>query len=688
MARHSMNVPLRLPRLAGEGVPKALAPALRLVLPAIGIGIAAAGQAATTRALPASPGWFASLADWTEEAYTQPEVVLAGMVLLVIGAALFAIGVSDVATAEEARDVLGRTRAAPRLRLPFYVVSAVVFVIAAAVFAVVIYKLYDRQYSNRIALMVPLTIALAASPFAARDLLTYGWRRPRWSWWLPFEGLLIAAFFTLFVVICLQDLDDWRWAALGDEYAFYGAARLIAEGERFNFFSQEGVYNVHPVLSSAWQALFLKFSEGDVFAWKLSEVVLVAITLVFFYLLVHELFGWRPAAFAAGLLAASHYLIAFVHTGFNNVDALLPTVLSLWLLVVGLRRNSTLALFGAGLAAGLGFYVYYPARAAIVIIAIYLLFMGPRAWKPRILGPIALAFAMAVAPIFSIHGWTVIDAVLGQSAAEHDPTVTGDRLARFGHNIVPSLMAFNFTPNPGRGFSGSLMDPVSAVLFVLGLGVAVAKWRNAAWRLFLIWWFVAVAASGFASPRPEVANTRLFFALPPAIAMAGLAFDRMLLMLPWRPARPVAQAGYGVACLTLLMIPVLYLNLDRVWHDTPTKYGTSVDAVVVRGVLSDECMSQPARTIVVTPFPDGLLAPVFDSYQLGAEAPLLIGFDAVVSPRGVFAEGEYDGCIVVHGAGDPNAVVDVIGRLTALFPDKSRQQLFDPSGQRAVIVFR
>jgi hypothetical protein len=688
MARHSMNVPLRPPRLAEASVPKAFAPALRFALPALGIAIAAAGQAATTRALPVSPGWFESFADWTEEAYTQPGVVLAGMVLLIIGAALFAIGVSEVATPEEARHVVVQPAGTARLRPAFYAVAGVVFVIAAAIFAIVIYKLYDRQYSNRIALLVPLAIALAAAPFAARDVFASGWRRPRWSWWLPFEGLLIAAFFTLFLVVCLQDLDHWRWSALGDEYAFYGAARLIAEGERFNFFSQEGVYNVHPVLSSAWPAIFLKFSAGDVFAWKLSEVVLVAITLIFFYLLVRELFGWRPAAFATGLLAASHYLIAFVHTGFNNTDSLLPTVLSFWLLIVGLRRNSMLALFGAGLAAGLGFYVYYPARAAIVIIAIYLLMLGPSVWKPRILAPIAVAFAMAVAPIFSIHGWTVIDAVLGQSAAEHDPTVTGDRLARFGHNIVPSLMAFNFTPNPGRGFSGSLMDPISAVLFVLGLAVTVARWRNGAWRLLLIWWFVAVAASGFASPRPEVANTRLFFALPPAIAMAGLAFDRMLLLFPWRPSRPLLQAGFGLTCLTLLMVPVLYLNLHRVWHDTPTKYGTSVDAVVVRGVLSDECMSQPARTIVVTPFPDGLLVPVFDSYRLGERAPLLIGFDAIRSPRGVFAEGAYDGCIIVHTAGDPNAALDIIARVQALFPDKTGEQLFDPSGQRAVFVLR
>jgi len=53
----------------------------------------------------------------------------------------------------------------------------------------------------------------------------------------------------------------------GDEYAFFYTAKNIADGLPFNLFSQEGVYGVHPVLSSAYQAIFIKLSAGDLFAW-------------------------------------------------------------------------------------------------------------------------------------------------------------------------------------------------------------------------------------------------------------------------------------------------------------------------------------------------------------------------------------------------------------------------------------
>jgi hypothetical protein len=65
----------------------------------------------------------------------------------------------------------------------------------------------------------------------------------------------------------------------------------------------------------------------------------VAATLIPFFLLLRELFSWRVAAFSTALLAASHYLIAFSHTGFNNLDALLPTTLAMYLLVLGLRAR-------------------------------------------------------------------------------------------------------------------------------------------------------------------------------------------------------------------------------------------------------------------------------------------------------------------------------------------------------------
>jgi hypothetical protein len=651
-----------------------------------GIVIAALGQAQTTRELAGRLSWLAPFADDIEDVYVEPKRVIAGMVLLAIGATLFALAASRgkfAASGDEA--VLEPPAGLPALPARDIVVSLVSLAAASYFFATLLSRLYDGDYEHALVLRLGVALALAAVPFALLDRRSLAWTRPRWSWSVVVALGLLAACLAMFVVLAHHDLNHWRYSALGDEYAFYGVAAEIANGAPFHIFSQLGVYEQHPVFSSAYAAFFIESFGGDNFAWKLASVVVVAGTLATFYLLLWELFSWRVAACGTALLSVSHYLLGLSHTGYNSLDALFPTTLSLYLLVVGLRRGSTVALFASGAAAGLGFYVFLASRATIIIVGLYLLTFGLRGLRPKTLLPIAIGFAMVAAPIFTLHGWDVIEATTSQSAAGYEAGVTGDRILRFVHNIVPNLMAFNYNFGTKAYVTGSLLDSVTAVLFALGLALAVGRLRRPVYRLLLVWWLVTLAVSGFANPRAEVAMTRLFFVLPPAAALAGLALHECLAPVQRLTRNRALQSAVVVVGLVALLIPVLMLNLRRAWEEAPAMR-IEAEALAIGAVVSEECATQPPAA-VVTVAPEGLPLLAFGARQMAERAPLLVSYEDALSSSNIVGSGDWQGCVVLIPDGDQAVYTQIQQRFARVYEDRSYSEMSDQLATRRVFVW-
>jgi 4-amino-4-deoxy-L-arabinose transferase-like glycosyltransferase len=649
-----------------------------LVLAACGIAIAAMGQAQTTRTLSDRLQWLAPHARQVTDVYTQPKPVLAGMTLLVIGAAIFVFASWGWIEKRREGAVLDPPGRGIGLRLPADYLPALAGLLAVVPLLVLVIRLCNGHYSHWLIAVWIAALGLAAVPFAARDLRPLPVPKPRWNWRVLAEAVFALAMALMYAIINVRDLTHWRFSAEGDEYAFWETGRQIAEGGPFNLFAQNGTYGYHPIMSAAYQAAFMKLLGGDIFAWKLSIVILVSATLIVFYLLLRELFNWRVAMFGTALMAASHYLFGFTHTGFISLNALFPTVLSLWLLAIGLRRDSALALYASGAAAGLGFYALFSARATILIIGFFMLTLGRKGLRPEKLVPIAVGFALVVAPMFSIHGWDVIDQMIKQSAAEAGEAA-GHRVERFFYNFVPSIMAFNYSGNAARYVSGSLLDPISAVLFALGLGLAIGKVRHPAFRLLLVWWALSLAVTGLANPRAEVTITRLHYVIPAACALAAVGLERALAPLLSFAKRPAVEAAAASGMLALVMVPVLFLNLHRALVETPLADGLVVEAVVVRAVVSDECDAPPAAA-VVTPFPEGLLRGIFLAYKLGDGSPQLMNYDAVL-PGGPLADGQWQGCIIVDPQvqDDPARLEALLAQIRLLYPNKQHEALTDPA---------
>src|SRR5262249_16216191 len=198
---------------------------------------------------------------------------------------------------------------------------------------------------------------------------------------LPFDLVdagWIAAMAVLFVAIVAPTLENWRYSFIGDEYSFYLVAYELYSGRPFDMFWQAGVYSTHPLMGLWVPALMMRPLGADAFGWKSGLVLMAVLTIPITYLTGRWLFDRTTALAAASVVATSHYLFAYSHTGHNNIDSVPWVVLTAGLVGVALLRPSPLLWFAAGASAGFSLYWFFAARVAGPMLALAMLQRGPR----------------------------------------------------------------------------------------------------------------------------------------------------------------------------------------------------------------------------------------------------------------------------------------------------------------------
>ena len=453
--------------------------------------------------------------------------------------------------------------------------------------------------------------------------------------WHPLEYGLVTAIVVVFVGLMVQDLTSWQYARIGDEGVFFDWSRRIAEGNHdLNYFTFRGPYGYHPVLSSVYQGMVMRVAGVDIFGWKLASTLAIAASLPMFYWLVRTLFGVRPAIFGTAILGSSHYLFAYAHTGYLNIFALFPTILAFALFSAGLRRGSALLLFGSGVAAGLGFYTFYSARTAILILAIAILFLAIGAgragfyrWLRSVPLPLSTGFVFSVTPIFAVDGWTVIEVMQQESLFRGRDLTEG--LSLLLDNVPRAFMAFNFQRARHHYVSGSLLDEVSAVLAILGLAYVLYRLRDPSHRFIAIWVIVAIAVTGALHPRALAElPSRMHYALPPMAALAGIGLDRIVAGFASLSSRRRIELALSVAAFAIVVPAVLGFNIHRFWWETPSIHQLSGTTVVYREATSEKCDVEGRRNVVfVRARAFNAVKSVFTWYRLEDKSPLVLPYE-------------------------------------------------------------
>lgn len=385
-------------------------------------------------------------------------------------------------------------------------------------------------------------------------------------WW---EWAGLALLVALDLILVAHDVRDWHWSGTPDEAYFFTFAEAVAQGRNDVFpLSEHGVFGFNPVLSSYYQAAFMKLFGVNVFGWRLSSAAALACSLPFVYLFARELWSRRAGLITAVLLGTGQLPVGFAHLGYNNVQVYPVVTGALAVMAWSVHRRSLTGYFVAGCIAGLGFFTYSTAILAALLLVLLLWSLDRFPWRAPsleivalVLGGVLTALPMLVrsgeyvADMFRLTGLT---STPPSNAAAQGGWWLAPVLAKVSHIFtlwMESVLHAPWFACPSHFEPRAIVDPVSGVLATVGLclGLSATIRRAGATRFLFLGYLLSAFIVGAISPYACPALTRLLFVAPFTALFAGIALDRVLSYVagvsPYRAAPWIIGIGLVVAAV-------------------------------------------------------------------------------------------------------------------------------------------
>lgn len=645
-------------------------------------------------------GWWllSSFDDKLTAIYRTQQSVAYAIPLFFVAGTLFVHSLSQLLTGAKAieRDEEASERYRHRvlngLRLP---IASGLFLLAVGCWSFVIYQLAGggNQASNW--WLFWGAIACAAGGFFLIDSTSKVpvFRTLRWH---PFEFAFVGLAIAFFIGLMAQDLTDWQYAQIGDEGFFWEFGKAIAEGDHdYNYFSTRGPFGDHPVMSSVYRGMVMRLGGVSMMSWKLASTISIAATLPLFYWIVRNTVSRRAALFGTSILAVSHVMFAYAHTGYDNVLAIFPAVLAFALYIAGTRTRSAVLLFCSGAAAGFGFYTFYSARTAIMILALAVLFTGLQElrraglfrWARGVPLPIAAGFVLVAMPVFAVHGWDAIGGMTQRSV-----WCCNDFQAGLGitvDSIPRAFLAFNYHTAAQHYVSGSLLDEISAVLAILGLSYALYRITEPGYRFLVIWGLVAIVVTGVLHQHPLTElPTRMNYAIPPMAAFAGLALDRIVLAASSAFRGRRVELLLSVAAFVAVLPAIFGFNAHRFWKETPSVLQLSGNTVIYREATSENCDIEGYRNIVFARYGAyNATQAVFSWYGIEDRSPLILQYEGPLDVYDELISATRVSCLLFNEP-DIEVALPAVERYVSMLSQRGSAPVIatDTSGLSKVLV--
>ncbi|MDX2170322.1 MAG: glycosyltransferase family 39 protein, partial [Deltaproteobacteria bacterium] len=401
-------------------------------------------------------------------------------------------------------------------------------------------------------------------------------------------ALLGVCVFT--AVTLVWDLGGLPTEVHGDEAEVgLDALRLL---DQFNLFGA-GWFEL-PRFHAFPSAVGLWLVGTDLTGLRAASAALGVAGVLLLFGIGRRLWSVEVGLLAALLLAGQRFYIHLSRAGYHYIDTPLISLLALWLLLRLMHERRLGAALWCGITLGLGIQTYYASRLVPLLIALsWLSFLFPaaQAGEPRrrltradlagLLLIVLVALAVA-APMFAYfaHDWDAFwertrdTSMFAPAARQHLAHGYGtDRLVEIlAIQLRAALTLFNRTPDNSvqYGLDGPLLDPLSGVLFVLGLGLAALGWRQARLRallLFVVVPLIAGAALTIDTPfYPRISGLVPFAVLAVALALRHL----------WQLLRDAAAGGAATiaarVALAAAATAILSVNLRTYFVDYAPMY--------------------------------------------------------------------------------------------------------------------
>lgn len=358
----------------------------------------------------------------------------------------------------------------------------------------------------------------------------------------------------------------------GDEASIGSEAARILRGEVTNFFdtgwSSQANWSFVP---TAFTEMIIGY---NILAVRATSVLAGTLAVLFTYLAGRELFNPAIGLMAAAFLATLPYNVHFSRIGVNNVIDSLMSSLIFWLIARAVKKDDLRYYYTAGAMAGLCIYTYAGTRLVLILAVIALLFLVIRQrgylsshWKHLTAFCVATVVSAAPQAAFFARHPDIFMARFGQEGIllngwlSQQALQTGKSSFEILLNqFTRTTLVFIASPAPGNFLNSPhpYLTVFSSILFLLGMGYALAFLFELRHFIVLIWFWSVILFGGILTANPP-ANTRLLMTSPAVALLMALGASKMLEYLQkFRliPELIIAPVLFAAVCITT------YQNID------------------------------------------------------------------------------------------------------------------------------
>lgn len=382
---------------------------------------------------------------------------------------------------------------------------------------------------------------------------------------LPWLGL--SAILLLALIIRLYNLDAFPPGLWFDEADNIDQARMIAENP-----GQTPIYvpsNNLPSLFLLPIALIVKYTGISIATGRLVAVVFGVAGVAAVFLLVRHMSGTAMGLVAAFLTAVMRWDIVWSRIGMHGITAPFFAALTAWLTFRALDRGRLMDFAFAGAILGLGMWFYSAFRLfpfVVAFVLLYALVLGKTERRRTLMGIGVMALfsvfvAFPIAQFAAVHPGEFFERTQSTSLFTH--VDEGDELSVLFENFRKHLGMFHIAgdPNGRHNIPGApMLDPLSGLLMLVGLVVALPRWRNVAYLALPVWILVMIMPGVLTIPWEAPQSLRTITVIPAVIALItlGVAFI-------WRLGRSVSLPAVRVGTamvIVLLLAGIGYANVN------------------------------------------------------------------------------------------------------------------------------
>ena len=414
-------------------------------------------------------------------------------------------------------------------------------------------------------------------------------------------GLLLAAF-----ALRVLSLDDVPPGLRYDELQNHLMASRVMAGERPLYFSEswghEPLYHYFQAAAMSW------FGESD---WnlRLPSVFLGVLEVAVTWLVARKLFGRWVGLLAAAFLTVSFWGIFYSRIGSRVGSTTLFVAIMVYFLWqttrpdLSRRWHGWLMALAGGLFMGTAVYLYVAGRVTFGIFAGFVIYAAIFHWRefkqvwPRFL-LFGVVGVLVAAPLFvELRNQPALEQRLDllneplDALKQGDPLPILDLTARaWGMYVVQGEQdwLYNVSGRP-------IFDAITAVFFLLGIGLALWRWRRSRYALMLIWLLMGTAPAMLAPP--EASLTHTIAAQPVAFILLALGVASVWRWLDRR--QPVLGVGLAIGLFAFFALSsgLAYFGIWSNDEDVRELYqggiGAVVDAVVAQPLPGTVAIGAP-----------------------------------------------------------------------------------------------